>query len=157
MIDEFVGHQTDSNTVAFVDWFVTVHGHQHLCKTSSGWWICGKNVMGMSGRCERIQSHGSGQVCNVTMSWPWSSFQLVGSACVKQSQSDYFCSEEALPETHAQSGIAVPKTVCDTMQLDQENSNNHWMDAAALEIVTVGIAFKQLSDRDNVPIGYQFI
>jgi hypothetical protein len=55
------------------------------------------------------------------------------------------------------SGIAVRKTVCDAMQLDQENSNHHWMDAAALEIVTVGIAFKQLSDRDNVPVGYQFI
>jgi hypothetical protein len=34
------------------------------------------------------------------------------------------------------------------------NGNNLWMDAVALEIVSVGIAFKQLPDGEDALIGW---
>jgi hypothetical protein len=61
-----------------------------------------------------------------------------------------------LKQTH-KLGIAVPKTVQDAVQLDLANGNTLWMDTVALEIASVGVAFKQLPDGKDAPIGYQFI
>jgi hypothetical protein len=43
------------------------------------------------------------------------------------------------------------------VQLDLVNGNTLWMDVVALEIVSVGIAFKQLPDGKDALIRYQFI
>jgi hypothetical protein len=50
-------------------------------------------------------------------------------------------------------GIAVPKTVYDALQLDLTNGNTLWMDAVPLEILSVGIAIKQLPETKDAPMG----
>ena len=41
--------------------------------------------------------------------------------------------------------------------LDEENGNTFWQDAIAKELANVSVAFKIMSDNEEVPRGYQFV
>ena len=51
-------------------------------------------------------------------------------------------------------GIRVPKTVEEALRLDKESGTTHWFDAIALEAKNVDVAFDELEDGEEVPIGY---
>ena len=54
-------------------------------------------------------------------------------------------------------GISVPKIVEEALRLDKESGTTHWFDAIALEAKNVDVAFEELEDGEEVPIGYQFV
>ena len=53
--------------------------------------------------------------------------------------------------------MKLPKTVEEAHVLDAKNDNTLWADAISKEMENVRVAFKVLSDRKSVPIGYQFV
>ena len=54
-------------------------------------------------------------------------------------------------------GIRVPTTVEEALRLDKESGTAHWADAIALEAKNVDMAFEELEDGEEVPIGYQYV
>ena len=51
-------------------------------------------------------------------------------------------------------GIQIPTSVKNAEEIDRNNSNTLWMDAARLEMATVSVAFKILEPGENSPPGY---
>jgi hypothetical protein len=51
-------------------------------------------------------------------------------------------------------GFEIPKTVERAKEIDQENGSTLWLDAIALEMEAVRIAFKLLTDGDEIQPGY---
>jgi len=52
-------------------------------------------------------------------------------------------------------GIELLQSVEHVNELDRQNGNNLWREVIELEMKTVKIAFKVLSDDDEIPPGYQ--
>ena len=61
-----------------------------------------------------------------------------------------------LKRTH-KSGIELPKTTKEALELDQKNGNTFWADAIAREMKDIWAAFKILLDGQSAPIGCQKI
>jgi hypothetical protein len=58
-----------------------------------------------------------------------------------------------LSRTH-RSGIAVLKTVAETLDMDKSSGATHWRDLINLEAKNVDVAFQDLDDDEQVPAGY---
>ena len=54
-------------------------------------------------------------------------------------------------------GIELPKSVKEALAIDAATNTTYWKDAIALEIKNVDVAFQDLEDGENVPVGYQQI
>jgi uncharacterized membrane protein len=54
-------------------------------------------------------------------------------------------------------GIRVPKTVDEAVTIDKETGTKYWQEAFNLEAKNVDVAFQELEDGENVPVGYQFV
>ena len=54
-------------------------------------------------------------------------------------------------------GIALPKNVKETLQIDKENGNTLWADEIATEMKNVNVAFKILDDGEMSPRDHQFV
>jgi hypothetical protein len=53
--------------------------------------------------------------------------------------------------------IVVPKTVAEALDLDKNSGTTHWQEAINLEAKNVNVAFQELEDGEQVPVGYQFV
>jgi hypothetical protein len=54
-------------------------------------------------------------------------------------------------------GIMVPMTVAEALDLDKNRGTTHWQEAINLEAKNVEVAFQDLDDSEQVPVGYQMI
>jgi hypothetical protein len=61
-----------------------------------------------------------------------------------------------LSRTH-KIGIVVPKTVAEALDLDKNSGKTHWQEAINLEAKNVDVAFQEIEDSEQVPVGYQFV
>ena len=52
-------------------------------------------------------------------------------------------------------GIEIPNSVTDAARIDKKNGNTFWMDAIKKEMINVGVAFKILKDKEQLPVGYK--
>ena len=51
-------------------------------------------------------------------------------------------------------GIEIPKTVEEALAIDRATNTTFWRDAIDLEVKNVDVAFQDLEDSEQVPIGY---
>jgi hypothetical protein len=61
-----------------------------------------------------------------------------------------------LSRTH-KFGIVVPKTVAEALDLDKSSVTTHWKEEINLEAKNVDVAFHEMEDGEQVPVGYQFV
>ena len=54
-------------------------------------------------------------------------------------------------------GIALPKNVKESLQINKENGNTLWADVIATYMKNVKVAFKILDDGEMAPRGHQFV
>ena len=54
-------------------------------------------------------------------------------------------------------GVELPKSVQDALRIDEQTNTTYWKDAIALEIKKVDVAFQDLEENEEVPVGYQFV
>ena len=54
-------------------------------------------------------------------------------------------------------GIKVPRNMAEAKEFDEEFGNTLWQDAIAKELANVSVAFKIMSDNEEVPRGHQFV
>ena len=52
-------------------------------------------------------------------------------------------------------GIEIPNSVTDAARIDRKNGNTFWMDAIKKETRNVGVAFKTLEEKEQLPFGYK--
>jgi hypothetical protein len=51
----------------------------------------------------------------------------------------------------------VPKTVDEAIAIDKETGTRNWQEAINLEAKNVDVAFQELEEGKDVPVGYQFV
>jgi hypothetical protein len=51
----------------------------------------------------------------------------------------------------------VPKTVAEALDLDKKSGTIHWQEAIHLETKNVDVAFQEMEDGEQVPVGYPFV
>jgi hypothetical protein len=61
-----------------------------------------------------------------------------------------------LARTH-KFGIVVPKTVAEALDLDKSSGTSYWQEEIYLEAKKLNVAFQELEDGEQVPVGYQFV
>ena len=162
LMDSIIDHKSDKNAVAKDDEFVTLNGKQHRKKTTEGWHF---NVQWKDGTTtweplKRLKETNPVDVadyvvankiaCEPAFAW-WVPFTLK-----TRNRIIAAVNKRYMLRTH-KFGIRVPKTVEEALQLDKESGTTHWTDAIALEAKNVNVAFEDLEEGDEVPIGYQFV
>jgi hypothetical protein len=60
-------------------------------------------------------------------------------------------------DVHNPETIAVPKTVAEALNLDRISGTTHWIDAFNLEAKNRDVAYQALEEKEQVPVGYQFV
>jgi hypothetical protein len=50
----------------------------------------------------------------------------------------------------------VPKTVAEALDSDNRSGTTHWREAINLEAKNVDVAFQEMEDDEQVPVGYEF-
>jgi Reverse transcriptase (RNA-dependent DNA polymerase) len=149
MMDELIDHQPDDTAVSFADRFIVIQGRQHLRKTTAGCWIC---VLWKNGETSwehladlkelnplEVAKYSLAQGIDHEAAFCW----WVPRVIKRHERIISAVNNRYLRLTH-KFGIAVPKTIRDAAQLDLANGNTLWMDTVALEIASVGIAFKHM-------------
>jgi hypothetical protein len=54
-------------------------------------------------------------------------------------------------------GTVVPKTVAEALDLDKNSGTTHWQEAINLEAKNADLAFQEMEDGKQMPVGYQFV
>ena len=162
LMDSIIDHKSDKNAVAKDDEFVVVNGKRHKKKTTEGWSF---NIQWKDGTTtweplKLLKETNPVDVADYVVankiasepafSW-WVPFTLKTRSRIIASVNKRYMSR-----TH-KFGIRVPKTVEEALRLDKESGTTHWFDAIALEAKNVDVAFEELEDGEEVPIGYQFV
>jgi hypothetical protein len=53
--------------------------------------------------------------------------------------------------------ILVPTTYAEALDLDKHSGTGHWQEAIYLEANNVDVAFQDMEDGEQMPVGYQFL
>ena len=62
-----------------------------------------------------------------------------------------------IPKKSMKFGITIPGSVDEAIKLDKENGNSLWQEAIQKEVNNVKIAFRPLTDEENLPVGSKLI
>jgi len=160
LLDEIVDHKSDGNAVKDADRYFHNRGRKYHKKTTAGWKLC-------------VQWKGGytswETLADLKESYPVQVAEYSKAAGIQGEPAFAWWTEHVLKKrdriiakvtkrytkvTH-KFGIELPTSVEHAYELDRKNGNNLWREAIEKEMLNVRIAFKVMSDDDEVPPGYQ--
>jgi hypothetical protein len=144
------------------DEFVIVNGKRQRKKTTAGWHfnIQWKDVTTSLEPLKHLKESNPVQFAEYTVAnkiasepafcW-WVTFTLQ-----QRDRIIAAVNKRYLLQTH-KFGIRVPTTVDEAIAIDKETGTKYWQEAINLEAKNVDVAFQELEEGENVPVGYQFV
>jgi Reverse transcriptase (RNA-dependent DNA polymerase) len=162
MLQEILDHQKDNSAVPKDDEFVVSNGKRVRRYTTKGWKLC---ILWKDGSTswETLTSVKEAFPVEIAeyavarkiaeepaFSW-WVPYTLKKKARIVAAVNKRY-----MLRTH-KFGVEVPKTVQEALKLDATTNTSFWRDAIALEVKNVDVAFQDLSEMEEVPIGYQYV
>jgi len=160
LLEEIVDHKSDGNAVKDADRYFMNRGRQYPKKTTAGWKLCVQWKGGLT-TWETL--------ADLKESYPVQVAEYAKAAGIQHEPAFAWWTEHVLKKrdriiakvakrynkvTH-KFGIEVPTSVEHAYEIDRKNGNNLWREAIEKEMVNVRIAFKVLSDDDEIAPGYQ--
>jgi len=162
LLDSIIDHKKDGHAVLKDDEFVEQNGKRVRQMTTKGWKLCVQWKDGSTSwePLNRLKESNPVEVAEYAVAnkislepafaW-WVPFTLK-----KKDRIVAAVNARYLKRTH-KFGIEVPKTVKEALEIDRQTGTTYWRDAIDLEVKNVNVAFQDLEDGENVPVGYQQI
>jgi hypothetical protein len=160
LLDSIIDHKSDGNAVSDADRYFYNRGRQYHKKTTAGWKLCVQWKGGLT-TWETL--------ADLKESYPVQVAEYAKSVGIQGEPAFAWWTEHVLKKrdriiakvtkrfnkvTH-KFGIEIPTSVEHAYEIDRRNGNKDWTNAIEKEMLNVRIAFKTLSDDDQVPPGYQ--
>ena len=162
LLDSIIDHRKDASAVSKENGLVFVKGKQVRRMTTKGWKFCVQWKDGSTSwvALKDLKESNPVEVAEYAVSqniatepafaW-WVPFTLKKTARIVAAVNKRY-----LLRTH-KFGIVIPKSVEEALAIDKATNTSFWRDAIDLEIKNVDVAFQELEDSEQVPIGYQFV
>ncbi len=162
LLKAIVDHRKDDTALTKDTQYVEHNGKRHKVKTTKGWWLCPEWDNGSTAwvRLAEMKDSFPVEVAEYAVAmdiadepaFAWWVPQVLKrrDRIIAAVKSRYF------KRTH-KFGLEVPKTVRRALEIDKANGNTLWEDAIKKEMKNVGIAFKPVDSKEEVPSGYQYM
>ena len=162
LLDSIIDHRKDASAVSKDNEFVIVHGKRVRRMSTKGWKFCVQWKDGSTSweALKDLKESNPVEVAEYAVAhnidvepafaW-WVPFTLKKRARIVAAVNSRY-----LLRTH-KFGIEIPKSVEEAFAIDKATNTTFWTDAIDLEIKNVDVAFQDLEDNEQVPVGYQFV
>ena len=161
-MDSIIDHKKDDTALGLDDAFILKDGKRHRKKTTMGWKLCVQWKDGTTSwePLKSLKETNPVEVADYAVAnkiehepafaW-WVPFTI--------SRRDRIVAKvntRYLSRTH-KFGVRIPKSVKEAYEIDKETGTTFWGDAIQLEAKNVDVAFHELEEGEQVPVGYQFV
>ena len=162
LLDSIIDHRKDSSAVSKEDEFFMCKGKRVRRRTTRGWKLCVQWKDGSTSWVAlkdlkesnpvEVAEYACSQSIETEPAFAW----WVPFTLKKRARILAAVNRRYMLRTH-KFGIEIPKTVEEALAIDRATNTTFWRDAIDLEVKNVDVAFQDLEDSEQVPIGYQFV